>query len=63
VLDQVKRDAGARERVHHGEHLAAGDAERVARAGGVETLGYVIGDGRHGIAPEVEWAARPLYRA
>ena len=38
---------GARERVHDGQHLAAGDAEGVPGAGPAEALRDVIGDGRH----------------
>jgi hypothetical protein len=47
VLDEVKRDAGARERVHDGQHLAAGDTEGVPGSGLADSLRDVIGDGRH----------------
>ena len=47
VLDQVKRDAGARERVHDRQHLAAGDAEGVPGPGLADALRDVVGDGRH----------------
>jgi hypothetical protein len=62
VLDQVKRDAGARERVHDGQHLAAGDAEGVPGSGLADPLRDVIGDGRHeGRSPQSKkWAVKPL---
>ena len=51
VLDQVKRHPRAVERVEHGEHLAAGDAEGVAAACGGQAPGDERDSGGQGARP------------
>ena len=58
VLDQREGDAGRTQRLHHGQHLAAGHAESVTTTGVVEPTGDDLCGGQLGCASH-DGAIRP----